>query len=152
MMQLNDLKPNPGSKQNKKRVGRGHASGTGKTAGRGTKGHNSRSGGGVRLYHQGGNLPFYRKLPFLRGEGFTPINRVEYTVINLEKLAGFKANDEITPDSLVAAKVIRDAKKPIKVLGGGDVKVPLKLHAHKVSASAKAKIEKAGGSVELIAL
>ncbi len=97
-MQLHDLKPNEGSKKNRKRVGRGHASGSGKTAGRGTKGQNSRSGGGVRLYHLGGNLPFYRKLPFLRGEGFTPINRIEFTVINLDKLASFKANDEVTPE------------------------------------------------------
>ncbi|MCJ7694886.1 MAG: 50S ribosomal protein L15 [Anaerolineaceae bacterium] len=151
-MQLHDLKPNPGSKKNRKRVGRGHASGHGKTAGRGTKGQNSRSGGGVRPYHMGGNLPFYRKLPFMRGEGFTPINRVEYTVINLEKLATFKANDEVTPDTLMAAKIIRNTRKPVKVLGRGEIKVPLKLQVHKVSESAKAKIEKAGGSIETIAL
>ncbi len=151
-MQLHDLKPNVGSKKNRKRIGRGHASGSGKTAGRGTKGQNARSGGGVRPYHQGGNLPFYRKLPFLRGEGFTPINRIEYTVINLDKLASFKANEEVTPESLVAAKVIRNAKKPVKILGEGDVKVPLKIRVHKVSDSARAKIEKAGGSIELIAL
>lgn len=151
-MQLHDLKPNPGSKKNRKRVGRGHASGNGKTAGRGMKGQNSRSGGGVRPYHMGGNLPFYRKLPFLRGEGFTPINRVEYTIINLDKLVTFKANAEVTPETLMAAKIIRDTKKPIKVLGRGDVKVPLKLQVHKISESAKAKIEKAGGSIETIAL
>ncbi len=151
-MQLHDLKPNEGSKKNRKRVGRGHSTGNGKTAGRGTKGQNSRSGGGVRPYHQGGNLPFYRKLPFLRGEGFTPINRVEYTTINLDKLAIFKADDEVTPESLVAAKVIRNAKKPVKILGEGEIKVPLKLHVHRVTESAKAKIEKAGGSIELLAL
>ena len=150
-MQLHDLKPNVGSKKNRKRVGRGHASGSGKTAGRGTKGQNSRSGGGVRPYHMGGNLPFYRKLPFLRGEGFTPINRIEYTVINLDKLASFKTNDQVTPDSLVAAKIIRNTRKPVKVLGEGEVKVPLNLRVHKVSESAREKIEKAGGSIELIA-
>jgi large subunit ribosomal protein L15 len=97
-------KPNEGRKENSaKRVGRGTGSGSGKTAGRGTKGQNARSGGGVRPYHMGGNLPFYRKLPFLRGEGFTPRNRVRYAEVNLDSLQVFKAGDEITPESLKAA-------------------------------------------------
>jgi len=151
-MQLHDLKPNKGSKKDRKRVGRGSATGNGKTAGRGMKGQNSRAGGGVRPYHMGGNLPFYRKLPFMRGQGNTPINRIRYVEVNLDKLAGFKANSEITPESLLLANIIRNTKKPIKVLGRGEVKVPLKVYAHKVSESAKKKIEKAGGSVEMITL
>ena len=98
-MQLHDLKPNQGAKKNRKRVGRGTGSGWGKTAGRGTKGQNSRSGGGVRPYHMGGNLPFYRKLPFLRGEGFTPRNRVRYAEVNLDSLQGFVSGSEITPET-----------------------------------------------------
>lgn len=146
-MQLHDLKPNPGAKKDRKRIGRGD-----KTAGRGTKGQKARAGGGVRPYHMGGNLPLYRKLPFLRGEGFTPINRVRYVEVNLEKLAGFEANSEITPESLLSAHIIRDLKKPIKVLGRGEIKVALKVKVHKVTESARQKIEKAGGSVETIAL
>jgi large subunit ribosomal protein L15 len=151
-MQLHDLKPNPGAKKERKRVGRGTGSGSGKTAGRGTKGQNSRNGGGVRPYHMGGNLPFYRKLPFLRGEGFTPVNRVKYVEINLEKLAGFEANSEVTLDSLWTAGIIRDIDKPVKILGRGDVKVPLKVQVHKVTKSARQKIEQAGGSVKTLTL
>jgi len=151
-MQLHDLKPNPGAKKDRKRIGRGHGSGSGKTAGRGTKGQNSRSGGGVRPYHMGGNLPFFRKLPFLRGEGFTPINRVRYTEINLEKLAGFEAGSEVTPESLLTAKIVRDLDKPIKIMGRGDIKVALKFQVHKVTEGARQKIEQAGGSIETRAL
>ncbi len=151
-MQLHDLKPNPGAKKERKRVGRGTGSGSGKTAGRGTKGQNSRNGGGVRPYHMGGNLPFYRKLPFLRGEGFTPVNRVKYVEINLEKLAGFEANSEVTLDSLWTAGIIRDIDKLVKILGRGDVKVPLKVQVHKVTKSARQKIEQAGGSVKTLTL
>jgi len=151
-MQLHDLKPNQGSKKDRKRVGRGHGSGSGKTAGRGTKGQNARTSGGVRPYHMGGNLPFYRKLPFLRGEGFTPINRVRYAEINLEKLAGFEAGSEVSPESLLAAKIVRDLEKPIKIMGRGDIKVALKFQVHKVTEGARQKIEQAGGSIETRAL
>jgi large subunit ribosomal protein L15 len=151
-MKLHDLVPNPGSKKNRKRVGRGSAAGQGKTAGRGTKGQGARAGTGGRLYRQGGNLPFYRRLPFMRGEGFTPINRVEFNEINLDQLAGsFKANAEVTPEALTEARLLRDPRKPVVILGRGELKAALKVHAHRVSASAKAKIEAAGGSVELIA-
>jgi len=151
-MKLHDLVPNPGSKKNRKRVGRGSAAGQGKTAGRGTKGEGSRSGTGGRLYRQGGNLPFYRRLPFMRGEGFSPINRVEYNEINLDQLeASFKANAEVTPESLGEAHLLRDPRNPVVILGRGEIKSALKVRAHRVSASAKSKIEAAGGSVELIA-
>jgi large subunit ribosomal protein L15 len=151
-MKLHDLIPNPGSKKNRKRVGRGISAGQGKTAGRGTKGEGARSGQGGHLYRQGGNLPFYRRLPFMRGEGFSPLNTVEYNEINLDQLSdAFKANDEVTPESLDTARLLRDARNPVVLLGRGEVKFPLKVRVHRVSAGAKSKIEAAGGSVELIA-
>lgn len=150
-MKLNDLQPNLGSKKNRKRVGRGTGSGTGKTSGRGTKGQSSRAGSGGHLYRQGGNLPFFRRLPFLRGYGFTPPNQVEYCEVNLEKLADFAANAEITPESLLDAQLIHNLRSPIAILGRGEVKNPLKVRVHRVTKGAREKIEAAGGSVELIA-
>ena len=151
-MKLHDLVPNPGSKKDKKRVGRGISAGQGKTAGRGTKGAGSRSGEGGHLYRQGGNLPFYRRLPFMRGEGFTPPNQVVYNEVNLDQLSeAFKANAEVTPEALAEAHLLRDLRNPVVVLGRGEMTVPLKVRVHRISAGAKAKIEKAGGTVELIA-
>jgi large subunit ribosomal protein L15 len=150
-MKLHDLVPNEGSKKNRKRVGRGISAGQGKTAGRGTKGQGSRSGSGGKLYRQGGNLPFFRRLPFMRGKGFTPPNQVEYNEINLDQLSeAFKSEADVTPESLEAAHLLRDSRNPIVILGRGDLSVALKVRAHRVSASAKDKIEKAGGSVEII--
>jgi len=151
-MELHDLKPQEGSKKRRKRVGRGISAGQGKTAGRGTKGQGARSGGGTRLYHQGGNLPFFRRLPFVRGKGFTPINRVEYNKVNLEKLAAFKAKSEVNPETLKKAKLLRDDRKPVVILGRGEVKVALKVRVHRISKSARTKIEAAGGHVEIIEL
>lgn len=149
-MQLHDLKPNKGAHRDRKRVGRGTAAGQGKTCGRGMKGQKSRAGGGVALYHQGGNLPFFRKLPFMRGEGFTVINRVEYEEVNLEKLDGLKAKTEVSPEFLLKAGIIKEKKLPVKILGRGEISVALKVKAHKVTKGAQEKIEKAGGSVEII--
>jgi large subunit ribosomal protein L15 len=150
-MKLHELVPNPGSKKNRKRVGRGISAGQGKTAGRGTKGQGARSGEGGKIYRQGGNLPFYRRLPFMRGQGFTPRNQIEYNEVNLDQLTeSFKANAEVNPDSLKEAHLLRDPRNPIVILGRGEMKVALKVRAHRVSAGAKAKIEAAGGSVELI--
>ena len=150
-MKLHDLVPNQGSKRNRKRVGRGISAGQGKTAGRGYKGQKSRSGSGGNLYRQGGNLPFFRRLPFMRGKGFTPPNQVEYNEINLDQLTdAFKADAVVTPESLDAARLLRSSRNPVVILGRGDVNVALKVRVHRVSASAKAKIEKAGGSVEMI--
>jgi large subunit ribosomal protein L15 len=150
-MKLHDLVPNPGSKKNRKRVGRGISAGQGKTAGRGTKGEGARSGQGGHMYRQGGNLPFYRRLPFMRGQGFTPRDQVEYNEVNLDQLTeSFKANAEVNPDSLKEARLLRDPRNPVVILGRGEMKVALKVRAHRVSAGAKAKIEAAGGSVELI--
>ena len=150
-MKLHDLVPNIGSKKNRKRVGRGISAGQGKTAGRGTKGAGARSGEGGHLYRQGGNLPFYRRLPFIRGEGFTPPNQVEFNEVNLDQLSeAFKTNAEVNPSSLAEAHLLRDSRNPIVILGRGEINVALKVQAHRVSSGAKAKIEKAGGSVELI--
>ena len=150
-MKLHDLVPNEGSKKNRKRVGRGISAGQGKTAGRGTKGEGARSGQGGKAYRQGGNLPFYRRLPFMRGQGFTPRDQVTYNEVNLDQLAdSFKANSEVTPDTMQEAHLLRDPRNPVVVLGRGEMKVALKVSAHRVSATAKSKIEAAGGSVELI--
>jgi large subunit ribosomal protein L15 len=149
-MKLHDLVPQEGSKKNRKRVGRGIAAGQGKTAGRGTKGQGSRSGGSTRLYHQGGNLPFFRRLPFMRGKGFTPLNTVEYNEVNLDQLAGFEAGSEITPETLAKARLLGDEQNPVVVLGRGELSVALKVCVQRVTKNARAKIEAAGGSVELI--
>jgi len=149
-MKLNDLKPNPGSKKNRKRVGRGISAGQGKTAGRGTKGQNSRAGSGGHLYRQGGQLPFFRRLPFVRGKGFTPPNVVEFNEINLDQLSSFKANADVTPETLDQARLIRNPRNPVAIMGRGELKTALKVRVDRVTKSAKAKIEAAGGTVELI--
>jgi|SRR5664280_396118 large subunit ribosomal protein L15 len=149
-MKLNDLTPNNPKKQ-RKRVGHGISAGQGKTAGRGTKGEGSRTGSGGRLYRQGGNLPFFRRLPFVRGKGFTPPYEVEFNEVNLDQLVSFKANAEVTPELLQAAHLLRDPRNPVAILGRGELKTALKVRVHRVTKSAKAKIEAAGGSVELIA-
>jgi len=150
-MKLHDLVPNPGSKKNRKRVGRGISAGQGKTAGRGTKGEGSRSGQGGHTYRQGGNLPFYRRLPFMRGQGFTPRNQVDYNEVNLDQLTkSFEADADVNPESLEKARLLRDPRNPVVILGRGEMNVALKVRAHRVTAGAKSKIEAAGGSVELI--
>jgi large subunit ribosomal protein L15 len=150
-MKLHDLMPNPGSKKVKKRKGQGQAAGQGKTAGRGTKGEGARAGTGGNLYRQGGNLPFYRRLPFRRGEGFTPPNQVEYNEINLVQLARFASGTEITPEVLAAENMLHKVKNPIVLLGRGEVTVPLTIRVQRVTKSAREKIEAAGGSIEIIA-
>ncbi len=147
-MKLHELQPNEGKTKKRKRVGRGISAGQGKTAGRGTKGQGARAGGGTGLYHQGGNLPFFRRLPFKRG--FTNINRVEYNEVNIDQLVVFGADQEVTPDTLAAARLLRDDKKPVVILGRGDVNVALKVSVHRITKGARAKIEAAGGNVEII--
>jgi len=149
-MKLNDLKPNDGSTKKSKRVGRGTGSGYGKTAGRGMKGQHARAGFGGNLYRQGGNLPFYRRLPFMRGEGFTPPNQVHYNEVKIEQLNKFKAKSEITPDVLAEANMIRKKKNPVVILGNGELKKELHVKVQRVTKSAQAKIEAAGGTVEII--
>jgi large subunit ribosomal protein L15 len=147
-MKLHDLKPNIGSKKNRKRVGRGYGSGTGKTAGRGTKGQNARSGGGVPLWHQGGDTPYFRRMP--KKPGFKNFNRVEYQEVNLEYLSAFRKNSEITPEILREVDLIDTLSRPVVILSRGELKKPLKVKAHRFSRKAKEKIEKAGGTVEII--
>jgi large subunit ribosomal protein L15 len=149
-MKLHDLKPNKGAKKQRKRVGRGISAGQGKTAGRGTKGQGARAGGGTRLYHQGGNLPFFRRLPFVRGKGFTPINRVEYLEVNLDQLKDFKDGSQVNPETLIEARLIKARTNPVVLLGEGEVSVALNVSVHRISKSAQAKIEAAGGSVEIL--
>jgi large subunit ribosomal protein L15 len=148
-MKLNDLKPNL-PKKNRKRKGQGISAGQGKTAGRGTKGQNSRSGTGGRLYRQGGNLPFFRRLPFVRGKGFTPPVEVEFNEVNLDQLVSFAANAEVNPATLDQAHLIRNPRNPVALMGRGELKTAPKVRVNRVTKSAKAKIEAAGGSVELI--
>ena len=147
-MKLHELQPNEGKTKKRKRVGRGISAGQGKTAGRGTKGQNARAGGGTSLWHQGGNLPFFRRLPFKRG--FTNINRVEYNEVNLDQLVVFGTDQEVTPDSLAAARLLRDDKLPVVILGRGDLDIAIKVSAHRVTKAARTKIEAAGGNVEII--
>ena len=149
-MKLHDLKPNKGAHRDRKRVGRGTAAGQGKTAGRGMKGQNSRAGGGVPLYHQGGNLPLFRKLPFKRGQGMNIVNRVRYAEVNLDQLDDYQADTEITPEFLLEEGIVNDLEMPVKILGRGEISVALKIKTHKISKSAQEKVEGAGGSVEII--
>lgn len=149
-MKLHDLKPNEGAKKEKKRVSRGIAAGQGKTAGRGTKGQHSRQGFGGNLYRQGGNLPFYRRLPFLRGEGFTPVNRVEYNVVNVGKLSQFRTGSEVTPEEMNEKNLLHKKQNPVVILGNGDLDKALTIKAHRFSQSAIKKIEAAGGKAEVI--
>ena len=149
-MQLHDLRPEPGAKKKRKRVGRGHGAGQGKTAGRGTKGQNSRSGGGVRPYFEGGQLPIVRRLPHLRG--FTNIWRVEYRPVNLARLDQFAADSEVSPETLAAAGIIKKPTDLVAILAEGELDRPLTVKAHRVSKNARAKIEAAGGTVEILAV
>ncbi|GAD13891.1 50S ribosomal protein L15 [Geobacillus kaustophilus GBlys] len=129
------------------RVGRGIGSGNGKTSGRGQKGQNARSGGGVRLGFEGGQTPLFRRLP---KRGFTNINRKEYAVVNLEKLNRFEDGTEVTPELLLETGVISKLKSGVKILGKGQIEKKLTVKAHKFSASAKEAIEAAGGKTEVI--
>jgi large subunit ribosomal protein L15 len=150
-MKLHDLMPNEGSKHVSKRKGHGMSAGQGKTAGRGTKGLGARAGSGGHLYRQGGNLPFFRRLPFMRGEGFTPPNSVEYNEVNIDQLANFEAGSVITHEVLAEAKMLHKSGNPVAVLGRGELTVALTVQVQRITKSARAKIESAGGKVELIA-
>jgi len=150
-MKLHDLMPNEGAKKEGKRKGHGISAGQGKTAGRGTKGLGARAGSGGHLYRQGGNLPFFRRLPFMRGEGFTPPARVEFNEVNLDQLARFQAGTVVSPATLAEAKLLHKPGNPVAILGNGEIKVALTVQVQRVTKSARAKIEKAGGKIELIA-
>lgn len=145
-MKLHDLQPAPGSNKKSKRVGRGHGSGKGKTSGRGMNGQNAREGAGPHRAFEGGQNEITKRMPFKRGVGFFNRYRIEYQIFNIGDLAASQ-HDEITPDVLLQARLVKNLKKPIKVLGDGEVARPIKITAHKFSASAKQKIEAAGGIV-----
>ena len=147
-MRIYDLKPADGASTRRKRVGRGHGSGHVKTAGRGTKGQKSRSGGGVRPGFEGGQNPIYRRMPYKRG--FHNPFAVEYEVVNLKTLAGLQLDGPITPEALYERGVTGHRTRPVKILGMGEVAGAIHVRAHKFSESARAKIEAAGGTVEVI--
>ncbi len=149
-MKLHELKPAEGSKHGRKRVGRGRGSGYGKTAGRGTKGQNARSGGGVRPGFEGGQTPLWQRRPKERGEDFIDPWRVSFTPVNLKRiaLADFPEGAEVTPQSLAEAGIIQRADELVVILARGDLEKPLVVKAHRFSKSARAKIEAAGGTVE----
>ena len=147
-MRQDELSPAPGSRKNRKRVGRGDGSGHGTYSGRGCKGQKSRSGYKMRPGFEGGQLPLIKRLP--RKRGFVNIFRVEYNIVNLNKLNIFEPGSEVTPEALVAAGVVKSLRHPIKILAEGDINHPLIVRANKFSAAAKAKIEAAGGKVEEI--
>jgi len=144
-MHTSDLRPVPGSIHKKKRVGRGNASGHGTTGGRGTKGQQSRSGRDLRIGFEGGQMPLVRGLS--RKRGFNNKWRVEYEPINVAALAVLAAGSSVTPESLRAAGIVKSARKPVKILGEGEIGVALTVEAHRFSATARSKIEAAGGKV-----
>jgi len=145
----NGLRPPRGAKHKRKRVGRGNASGHGTYSGRGLKGQKSRSGAKLHIGFEGGQLPLIQRLS--RKRGFTNIFRVDYAEVNLSSLASrFPAGSEVTPEALIRAGVLKNLKKPVKVLGQGDLEGALTVHAHKFSAAARQKIEAAGGKAEVI--
>lgn len=147
-MKLNELKYNEGSKKDIKRLGRGSSSGTGKTSGRGENGQNSRSGGGVRVGFEGGQLPLYRRLP---KRGFSnAMFKKTYAVINVSDLNMFEDGTEVTPELLFEMGIIKKQLSGIKVLGNGELTKKLTVRAHKFSNIAKEKIEAAGGKAEVI--
>ena len=144
---LNQLKPVEGARHAKKRLGRGIGSGLGKTAGKGTKGQNARSGGGVRPGFEGGQLPLFQRLP---KRGFKSLNRVEYSIVNVEQLNQFRAGSVVDDEKLIEAGLVKDAVNGVKILGNGKLEKKLTVKANKFSESAKQAIEAAGGSVEVI--
>lgn len=144
-MKLHDLKPNKGATKSRKKVGRGNGSGLGTYSGRGMNGQNCRTGGGVRPGFEGGQTPLILRMPKLKG--FKNINRVNYQVVNVAKLANFKAGSEITAKELLAKGYISKANQPVKILGEGELKHKLTVNVSKVSKVAREKIEKAGGKV-----
>ncbi|MBB6455168.1 large subunit ribosomal protein L15 [Salirhabdus euzebyi] len=146
-MKLHELKSAEGTRKKRNRVGRGMASGNGKTAGRGHKGQNARSGGGVRPGFEGGQMPLFQRLP---KRGFTNIHRKEFAIVNLDTLNRFDEGTEVTPELLIETGVVSNMKSGVKILAKGNLEKKLTVKAHKFSASAKEAIEAAGGQTEVI--
>ncbi|MFH7025144.1 MAG: 50S ribosomal protein L15 [Heteroscytonema crispum UTEX LB 1556] len=147
-MRLNDVKPQKGSKKRGRRVGRGIAAGQGASAGLGMRGQKSRSGSSTRPGFEGGQQPLYRRIPKLKG--FPIVNRKIYTTINVEKLASLPANTEVNLECLKAAGILTASKGKLKILGDGELSVPLKVQAAAFTKTARSKIEAAGGSCEVL--
>lgn len=146
-MKLNELSPASGSHKLKKRLGRGVGSGKGKTAGRGTKGHNSRSGGGVRPGFEGGQMPIHRRLP---KRGFANIFRKKIIEVNIRDLSRFESGSTVDEAALIRMGLVKGKRDGIKLLGLGEINYPLKIKINRVSKNAREKIESAGGSIEVI--
>lgn len=147
-MKQNELRPPPGAKHKRKFVGRGNGSGHGTYSGRGLKGQKARSGGGVRLGFEGGQLALIKRLP--RKRGFTNIFKTEYNIVNVGQLAVFAPGSEVTPEELLRAGLISTVDRPTKILGTGDIKHPLLVSADRFSSSAEKKIVAAGGSAKQV--
>lgn len=148
-MKLHDLHPSKGSKKKRKRVGRGIAAGQGKTAGRGTKGQNARSGGGVRPYFEGGQLPLVRKLPFARGVSFSNPYRLEYKPVNVGRLMQhFEEGAVISPETLAQVGIIKSPEQLVSILAEGELDRAYTVRAHRISAGARKKILASGGTAE----
>lgn len=147
-LRIDDLRPAKGSTTAKRRLGRGHGSGRGKTAGRGTKGQNSRAGGGVRLGFEGGQLPLQRRMPYKRG--FTNIWRTPWETVNIGRLAELDIDGPITPELLADLGVTRGSEFPLKILAHGELSTALTVRAHAFSKTALTAIEEAGGNVETL--
>jgi large subunit ribosomal protein L15 len=146
-MKLNELAPEKGARKARKRLGRGVASGSGKTAGRGTKGHNARSGGGVRPGFEGGQMPIHRRLP---KRGFTNIFKKTWAVVNIKDLARFDKDEIVDETALVRAGLVKGKRDGIKLLGQGEIDFPITIKVNHLSKTAQQKIEAAGGTVEVI--
>jgi len=146
-MRLHELRPPEGARKAAKRKGRGMASGLGKTAGRGQKGQKSRSGSGVRRGFEGGQMPYFQRLP---KRGFTNIFKKKWNVVNLGDLNSFEEGTVVTPDLLLEAGLLKNLRDPLKVLGDGELDHKLEIHAHRFSKQAQAKIEAVGGKAEVI--
>ena len=147
-MMEHQVAPTPGTRRGRKRLGRGDASGHGSYSGRGMKGQKSRSGRGMRPGFEGGQLPLIKGLPMRRG--FTNIFKKQYHLVKVEELNEFPSDSEVLPESLVQAGILRSIKHPVKILGNGEITVPLRICAHKFTGSAREKIEAAGGRAEVI--
>lgn len=146
-MKLHELKSAEGSRKAKKRLGRGMASGFGKTSGKGHKGQNARTGGGTRLGFEGGQTPLFQRLP---KRGFTNINRKDYAIVNLDTLNQFDENTEVTPELLLETGIVSKQRSGIKVLANGKIEKKLTVKAHKFSTAAKEAIEAVGGKTEVM--
>ena len=146
-MKQNALKPTPGSRKHRKRIGRGPGSGSGKTSGRGENGQKSRSGYSQKRGFEGGQMPLKRRVP---KRGFTNIFRVEYRTVNVDRLNELPAGSDVTPEFLQKIGLLRKGKSPVKVLGNGELTIALTVRAHKYTGSAVQKIEAAGGKAEVI--